>query len=190
MKIKCRSLLAAPLITLMKLHSSLNVKGVAGILTKNSKHNIDNMTIGALAMLSYYQELIVTSQLPSKVICVDVILEKGGVNYNVLANTSRANLSVPTGLSMEPFTMVTDNTDYKILIAQSTVSDPLTEKDIYEYASSYIKSGYEFTPIPLPLLSKRKLTFETSTEGEFTTITCEGLSGQDFSEIFSSLEVN
>ena len=190
MEIKCRSILAAPLITLIKLHSTLNVKGVAGILTKNSKQNIDNMTIGALGLLSYYQELTVSSELVEKVIAVDVTLEKGGVNYNSLADTSRANLSVPDGLDNLPFAMTTDKVSFKLLIAKSTVEDPLTEKDVYEYASPYIQSGYEFTAIPLPLLTKRILTFDTRTEGQFTTITCHGASGQDFEELISSLDVN
>lgn len=187
MKITCNSLLEAPVINLVKLYDSLNVKGVCGILTPGSKHNVEHTTVGALSLLSYCNELVVADSFNSKLKLIDITLERGGINYFAIANASGSILSVPEHLSAEPFAMSTNPVRFKLLVGVTTAEEPLTEEDVYTFVSENNTKGYEFTAVPLPLLSKKLLKFNTTIANGKSTIECEGVSENILNEILTSL---
>ena len=189
MKITCNSVLEAPLINLLMLYDSLNVKGVCGILTPNSKHNVEHTTMSSLGMLSYCNELEVNEAFNERFKLIDIEIEKGPINYYAIANASGNFLSVPKHLGSEPFAMATDKVTFKLLIGSSTVSAPLREEDVFTYIADNKVEGYEFTDLPMPLLSKRLLKFETKSANGFSHIECDTLEPSIVDELISSLKV-
>lgn len=189
MKITCNSLLEAPLINLLMLFDSLNTKGVCGILTPNSKHTVEHTTLSSLAMLSYCNELIVTDALNEQLRIVDIQIPKGPITYQGVADASGGYLTVPHDLRPEPFAMATDTVTFKLLIGSSTVSAPLREEDVFTYIAERKQDGFEFTDIPMPLLSKRLLKFEAKSTNGVSHIECESLQPSIVDELIASIKV-
>lgn len=189
MKVTCNSLLEAPLINLIKLYDSLNVKGVCGILTPGSKHNVEHTTVSALSLLSYCNELTVEESFNTKLKLVDITMEKGPINYFAVANASGGILTVPEHLSEGPFAMATNPVRFKLLVGVSTSGDPLTEEDVYTFIAGNNTKGYEFTAVPMPLLSKNLLQFNANSANGKSTIQCTGVADNVLEELFSSLKV-
>lgn len=189
MKVTCNSLLEAPLMNLIKLYDSLHVKGVCGVLTPGSKHNVEHTTISALGLLSYCNELVVNETFNEHLRLVDITIEKGPINYFAIANASKGILSVPEQLSAEPFAMATNPVRFKLLVGSTSASKPLTEEDVYTFVTSNNMKGYEFTAVPLPLMSKNLVQFKATTTNGESTIECTGVPDKLVEELFSSLKV-
>jgi len=189
MKVTCNSLLEAPLINLIKLYDSLNVKGVCGILTPHSKHNVQHTTISSLAMLSYCNELEVVESFNEQLRLIDIRIDKGPINYYGIANVSGGLLQVPKHLTSEPFAMATDTVTFQLLIGTSTADTPLREEDVYTFITKNKADGFEFTDAPLPLMSKRLLKFESNSTNGFSTIECDNVHPNILGELISSLKV-
>lgn len=189
MKLTCNSLLEAPLINLIKLYDSLNVKGVCGILTPGSKHNVEHTTIGAMALLSYCNELVVSDSFSDRLKLIDITIEKGPINYFGIANASGGILTVPEHLSSEPFAMATNSIRFKLLVGVTSVNSTLTEEDVYTFVTNADTKGYEFTAVPLPLMSKTVLQFSSTSANGKSTIQCDTVSDKALEELFSSLKV-
>ena len=190
MKVTCNSVLEAPVINLIKLYDSLNVNGVCGILTPGSKHNLEHTTISALGLLSYCNELIVSKTFKEQLRMVDISLDKGPINYYNVANASQGILQVPEGVSEEPFAMATNPIRFKLLVGSSTCERPLTDVEVFTYVTGLNTKGYEFTAVPLPLLSKNIVKFNVTRDNGMSEITCLGVSDKIISELFSSLKVD
>ncbi|MFF2798253.1 hypothetical protein [Lysinibacillus xylanilyticus] len=189
MKLTCNELLEAPLMNLIKLYDSLNTKGVCGIFTPGSKHNVEHTTMPAMGLLSYCNDLIVTDQLTDKLKLVDIELGKGVINYFNIANASGDILSVPEHLTSEALGTATNPISFKLLVGATTASSPLTEEDVYTFVTSNTAKGYEFTGVPMPLLSKNLLQFKATRDNGMSTIQCKGVPNNILEELFSSLKV-
>lgn len=156
-------------MTLIKLMDSLNVQRVCGILTRNSQEYIEGTTIGALAMLSYCNELEVSS-MADKLQIVDISLNRGGVSYSTIVEASGGALILPRNLKDEKFCVVTNPIRFKLVIGRTTYEDTLTSSDVHTYVSKHGGDGFSLTEIPLPLLTNNLVTFETTREGTESTI--------------------
>lgn len=189
MKVTCNPMLEAPLINMIKLYDSLHVKGVCGILTPGSKHNVVNTTIGALALLSYCNELQVDSQFTNKLRLIDITINKGPINYFVIANASGGVLSVPKHLSAEPFAVATGEVSFKLLVGITSEKEPLLEEDVFAFVSTNVDKSYEFTGVPLPLMSKNLPQFNVTRNDGKSIIQCSGVSETILQDLFSSLKV-
>lgn len=189
MKVTCNSLLEAPLINLIKLYDSLNVKGICGILTPNSKHNVEHTTISSLAMLSYCNELEVVDSFNEQLRLIDIKINKGPITYHSVADVSGGLLKVPNHLTSEPFAMATNEVNFQLLLGTSTSVQPLRGEDVYSFIAKNKPSDYHFTDIPMPLLSKRILKFKTNSGNGFSTIECDNVNPGILEELISSLKV-
>lgn len=189
MKVTCNSILEAPLINMIKLYDSLNVKGVCGILTLNSKHNVEHTTISAISLLSYCNELEVVGDMHSSLMTVDITVSKGGITYDSIASSSGGLLTTPQHLSKEPFAMCTEDVSFKLVIGETTAKHPLLEDDVYAYVTSTTSQQHQFTGVPLPLLSKNLMKFQTKTDNGVSIITVSGGNTTMLDDLFQSIKI-
>lgn len=190
MRITCNSLLEAPIINLIKLYQSLNVKGVCGIIVDGSKHNVSQTTIGSLTLLTYCNELEVSEHFNEKLALVDITIPKGGITYSSIADASNGLLIADSKLGNTPFAMATEDITFKLLIGNTSSEDTLLEQDLFNYVTHRISEGQDFTPIPMPLFNKRLLKFDVKREEGKSIISCGELSNEILAEVLKSVKVD
>lgn len=186
MKFTVPNIMAAPVANLIRLYDSLHVTGVCGIFTETTQL-VRGMTIGALGLLSYCNELEVAKEPTEDLIIIDMLLPSGPISYNTLAEASGGYLGVPKHLQDNPVLMTTEEVPFKLLIGKTTPDEPLTQEKLSNYIIAQQDEALEFTQVPLPLYSKKVINFEFDENEEKTTVTAKGVKDNILQDFLKSL---
>lgn len=183
LEIKCRKDLAAPLITLLKLHHATYVSGVCGILTEGSRNIVEGITLSSQALLSYCIEMSLSDKLTERVGEIDLVIPEGKLTYNSLSEAS-GGLLLPPPHGDEEIAMVTSPLNLTVLYSHSTYDSPITEEEVMNVGGAI--NGRVLTPAPLPLLPK-VVRFNVERDEDVATITSEDLPQDSLEALFKDI---
>lgn len=186
MKITCPAIMEAPLMNLIKLYDSLDVVGVCGILTSTTQ-NVKGTTISALALMAYCNDLIAQSNSSKDLEIIDISLPSGAITYQSIVDASHGALSLSTSLTTSAIIMSTEQVSFKLVIGRTTPQKPLTEARVSDFIISQKFSGLEFTAMPLPLMTKKIVSFTTQRDDQFSTIETNDVRDSILKDLMSQL---
>lgn len=183
MKLICHTPLAAPLMTLLKLHDASKTKGVCALITPGSANLVTGMSLGSHALLSYFMDMTVSLEVTSPLKSLTINIPAGGLSYENIEELSGGALTVPPDVGGN-IAMLTEGISVEVLIGCSTPDNVLLEEDIIQFVGA--TEGKVLTIAPLPLLP-RTVTFDVTTDGDKTVLFSKELKSEALADLLTQI---